>query len=151
MLFFYAKFFISCWTSLSSDLFFKRFIPITIFKKYCLVVWFPEKVLKELSFALSFIMTRLICTRQPKPLIIGPFIQRERTSAIIFYLFILLLPHLENCAYFYIFNIILSATLLFRLFLYSTINRYESSTQFINLKLLVFYEWKIIWNSAVVW
>lgn len=79
-------------------------------------MWFRRKELKELSIALSSIMTRLICTRQPKPSIIAPFVPRKTTSAIIFYLFLLLLTHLENCAYFYIFNIILSATLLFRLF-----------------------------------
>lgn len=79
-------------------------------------MWFRRKELKELPIALSSIMTRLICTRQPKPSIIAPFVPRKTTSAIIFYLFLLLLTHLENCAYFYIFNIILSATLLFRLF-----------------------------------
>lgn len=79
-------------------------------------MWFRRKELKELSIALSSIMTRLIYTRQPKPSIIAPFVPRKTTSAIIFYLFLLLLTHFENCAYFYIFNIILSATLLFRLF-----------------------------------
>lgn len=85
-------------------------------------MWFRRKELKELSIALSSIMTRLICTRQPKPSIIAPFVPRKTTSAIIFYLFLLLLTHLENCAYFYIFNIILSATLLFRLFLNTAID-----------------------------
>lgn len=83
-------------------------------------MWFRRKELKELPIALSSIMTRLICTRQPKPSIIAPFVPRETT--IIFYLFLLLLTHLENCAYFYIFNIILSATLLFRLFFNTAID-----------------------------
>lgn len=69
--------------------FFKDLFPSLFYKKYGHAAWFREKVLKELSIALSFIMTGLTCRRQPKPLIIGPFIQRERTSAIIFSLFII--------------------------------------------------------------